>query len=161
VAVKSLIDDTWYQRPPGVPHRVASGGVVCRCEAGQVLVALVREGHFQSFVLPKGGVEPGETLEQAAYREVLEEAGISELRMIRKLGVLERLAYSRRVWQVVHLFLFVTTQREGNPTDYLRHHGVWWHPLAHLPDMFWPEQRHLLEINRDTIIEEVLAVPTA
>lgn len=166
MATKSLIDDSWYKRPANVPYRVASGGVVCRVEAGQVLVALVREGHFQSFVLPKGGVEAGESLEATAQREVLEEAGLFGLRLIRKLGVLERLAYSKRVWQIVHLFLFITRQRDGQPTDSMRHHGVWWFPIAHLPDMFWPEQRHLLDHNRDIIIDDVRAawevsLPTA
>jgi len=36
--------------------------------------------------VPKGAVEDGESLEEAVHRELLEEAGIADARIIRKLG---------------------------------------------------------------------------
>jgi 8-oxo-dGTP pyrophosphatase MutT (NUDIX family) len=39
------------------------------------------------FEVPKGSVEPGETLGQAALREIFEESGISALRVVKELGV--------------------------------------------------------------------------
>jgi 8-oxo-dGTP pyrophosphatase MutT (NUDIX family) len=36
--------------------------------------------------VPKGAVEDGESLEEAVHRELLEEAGITDARIIRKLG---------------------------------------------------------------------------
>jgi 8-oxo-dGTP pyrophosphatase MutT (NUDIX family) len=60
--------------PP--PPRIAAGGVVIN-EDGLILV---REplNHFDGYVwsLPKGGVDPGETDEQGALREVEEETGV-------------------------------------------------------------------------------------
>ena len=99
----SHIDASWYSRPADISERVASGGVVVRRENGRILVALTREMDMEEYVLPKGGVEPGESLPAAARREILEETGISDLTLIRKLEVVERLTFDRSVWSVIHL----------------------------------------------------------
>jgi ADP-ribose pyrophosphatase YjhB (NUDIX family) len=49
----------------------AAGGVVVR----DGLIAVVHRPHRQDWSLPKGKLEPGESDEQAAVREVLEETG--------------------------------------------------------------------------------------
>jgi 8-oxo-dGTP diphosphatase len=51
----------------------AAGGVVVD-DDGYVL--LVHRPRYDDWSLPKGHVEPGETFEQAALREVLEETGL-------------------------------------------------------------------------------------
>jgi len=82
-----MIDQTWYEQPDNIKERISAGGVVVRrAENGTLLVALVRERDFLDYVLPKGGVEPGETLEQAARREIEEEASLHELQLLGKLG---------------------------------------------------------------------------
>ena len=55
---------------------LAAGGVVFD-DAGRVLL-VEPKGHFDGYVwtFPKGRPEPGESLEQAAVREVLEESGV-------------------------------------------------------------------------------------
>jgi len=50
---------------------------VVRADGGPRHYLLVRARRSRAWVFPKGHVESGETLEQAAVREVAEEAGVS------------------------------------------------------------------------------------
>jgi 8-oxo-dGTP pyrophosphatase MutT (NUDIX family) len=84
---------------------------------GAVLVALSRLGAGGDCFLPKGGVEKGETLEQAARREIAEEAGLTDLTLLAPLGTRSRLNWNRKRWITTHYFLFCTDQEEGRPTD--------------------------------------------
>ena len=147
-----MIDESWYKRPPGVQDRTSAGGVVARIADGQIYVALVGELGLTERVLPKGGVEPGESLEDAARREIEEEAGLSSLELIEELGIRERLSYDRACWITTHYFLFVTEQVEGIPTDVEHHYELAWYPIGALPAIFWPEQRELIETNRNKIV---------
>jgi 8-oxo-dGTP diphosphatase len=63
----------------------AAGGLVVRRRAGQLEVALVHRPTQQDWSFPKGKLELGETFEDAAQREVLEETGFS-CRLIRFIG---------------------------------------------------------------------------
>ena len=147
-----MIDESWYKRPAGVSDRTSAGGIVARIEDGRIYVALVGELGLTERVLPKGGVEPGESLEAAARREIEEEAGLSSLELIKELGIRERLSYDKVCWITTYYFLFVTEQVEGTPTDVEHHYELAWHPIGALPAIFWPEQRELIETNRDEIV---------
>jgi 8-oxo-dGTP pyrophosphatase MutT (NUDIX family) len=148
---KTMIDETWYKRPPNVPEHVAAGGIVARVEKDRVYIALAGERGLRQYVLPKGHVEDGESLEQAARREIEEEAGFSQLTLIAPLGVKERLDFSKRSWKRTHYFLFATEQVDGFPTDDKHHYQVKWFPLEEVPDLFWPEQTQLIRENRRLI----------
>ena len=146
------IDDTWYRKPVGnFPVRLAAGGIVVRQSGSEIYIALITEGNNAEYSLPKGGVDPGESHEEAARREIHEEAGISRLDLIEYLGKRERLNITKRKWITVHYFLFTTEQREGVPTDQEKHHELHWFPLDKLPQMLWPEQRKLIERTRGKI----------
>ncbi len=148
-----MIDESWYRRPPGVAEHTAAGGVVIRRAQGRLYVALIREGGLTAYVLPKGHVEPGETLDHAARREVAEESGLRNLTLIAEVAVRQRLDYSRRSWGTTHYFLFVTTQAKGaHPEPVESPLQTHWFPLDALPALFWPEQRELLATNRERII---------
>jgi len=54
----------------------AAGGVIWRVEDGILRVALIHRPKYRDWTFPKGKVESGETDEQAAFREVLEETGL-------------------------------------------------------------------------------------
>jgi 8-oxo-dGTP diphosphatase len=63
----------------------AAGGLIVRRQAGQLEVALVHRPVHQDWSYPKGKLEEGETLEDAAQREVLEETGLI-CRLLRFVG---------------------------------------------------------------------------
>jgi 8-oxo-dGTP pyrophosphatase MutT (NUDIX family) len=149
-----MIDESWYVRPPeGVTDRTSAGGVVARRgDDGRVLVALSRLGGGGDCFLPKGGVEEGETLEQAARREIAEEVGITDLTLLAPLGSRSRLNWNRKRWITTHYFLFRTGQAEGRPTDDAHDYRLVWAPLDDLPPIYWPEQRRLVEESRETIL---------
>ena len=69
-------------------HRCAGGVVVRRrndCIEFLLLKQIRKSGEIQ-WVMPKGHIEKSETSEMAAMREVREEAGIENLRLIACLG---------------------------------------------------------------------------
>ncbi len=150
-----VIDESWYQRPAGIGDRTSSGGVVCRLEQDEVLLALVREKDGHRLVLPKGGVNPGERLEVASRREVQEEAGFTDLVMLMKLGTCERLSLGKQVWVTTHFYLYVTRQTTAVPTDPEHAYAPIWVAIKQLQSLFWPEQRRLIETHRQTIIARV------
>jgi 8-oxo-dGTP diphosphatase len=58
------------------PEVLAAGGVVARPGAGGLEVAVIHRPRYQDWSLPKGKLEPGESFEAAALREVQEETGL-------------------------------------------------------------------------------------
>jgi 8-oxo-dGTP pyrophosphatase MutT (NUDIX family) len=67
---------------------VSAGGVIYRQRDGRYEIALVGKLSPRRWGLPKGGRQRGETLEQAAVREVVEETGMQG-RLICPLGEIE------------------------------------------------------------------------
>ena len=99
-------------------REVSAGGVVVRGDEVVVIVPTRRGAQGQRVLaLPKGHVDPGESAEQAAEREVREEAGVTA-ELVRKLGDV-RYFYQRdgqRIFKLVHFFLF--TYRSGDVADH-------------------------------------------
>ena len=62
-----------------------AGGLIVRRRTGQLEVAVVHRPMQQDWSFPKGKLEVGETFEEAAQREVLEETGFS-CRLLRFIG---------------------------------------------------------------------------
>jgi 8-oxo-dGTP pyrophosphatase MutT (NUDIX family) len=93
----------------------AAGGVVMRENGAQILV-LTRAGR-NDVRLPKGHIEPGETVEQAAIREVQEETGYADVAIVADLGSLTHTFYDflkdREVTRTESYFLMhLTSERD-------------------------------------------------
>lgn len=93
---------------PGKPVQTvtSSGGVILDAEGRVLLLRRKQEG---TWVLPKGRVEPGETLRQTAIREVEEETGLKNLRVMREIGFVRYIFFWRpdnvNYKKTVHYFL--------------------------------------------------------
>lgn len=55
----------------------AAGGVIVRVGAEGPEICVVHRPHREDWSLPKGKLDPGESFEEAARREVLEETGLT------------------------------------------------------------------------------------
>lgn len=73
---------------PTTPPVLAAGAVCWRLVGGTPRVLLVHRTTHNDFSLPKGKVDPGETLPQTAVREILEETGLA-ITLSAPLGTVE------------------------------------------------------------------------
>lgn len=106
-----------------------SGGVVLN-EKGLILVV---NQNSNSWSLPKGHIDPGETALEAAKREIYEESGIEEkyLMLIKELGTYERYKIAlnggddKSELKVISMFLFKSSKNELKPIDPGNPEAVW------------------------------------
>src|SRR5690349_6603367 len=86
---------------------LSAGGVVYRRVDKTIEVLICKDAGYHKWVLPKGLVNKGENLEQAALREVSEEVGVRAA-LVRPLGEPEKYVYTSHgvgVFKTVHYFL--------------------------------------------------------
>ncbi len=91
-------------------EQVSAGGVVFRSNNEEAEIAIVRMVPDLRWQLPKGLIDPGETIEQAALREVREESGLnaelhSSIDTIEYWFVADRNGERVRYHKFVHFFL--------------------------------------------------------
>jgi 8-oxo-dGTP pyrophosphatase MutT (NUDIX family) len=97
----------------------SAGGVVLNAR-GEVLVVNQRGN---SWSLPKGHIDPGEDVIDAARREIAEESGVSELELLDRLPSYERHRIGKHGGEdatelkKIHMFLFRTPQLNLAPRD--------------------------------------------
>lgn len=133
----------------------SAGGLVVdtRTRCAAVIGRLDRGGQLL-WSLPKGHIEPGESAEQAAVREVAEETGIRAT-VIAELGTIHYsfVSESRQVHKTVHHFLMRADGGELSDTDG-EVSAVAWVPLAELAQrLVFADERRLVEHATELLAE--------
>lgn len=124
----------------------AAGGLITRVDdAGDLQVLLVHRSRYDDWSFPKGKLDPGETFEEAALREVKEETGLvcrllAELAPVRYRDA-DGLPKLVRYWQMVPLEGDIGDFAFNSEIDDLR----WVHPGEAARLLSYAHDRVLLE----------------
>lgn len=114
------------RRPPieEVVHETTSGGIVFRRNAktNQLEILLIQDAKNR-WTIPKGHVEPNEEPRETAEREIQEETGLQEMKVMNWLGKVN-FRYRRNhtlVLMTMHIYLVQAkgNTNELNPEDWL------------------------------------------
>ena len=99
---------------------LSAGGVVLNAR-GDVVVS---SQNGDSWSLPKGHIDSGETALQAAEREITEETGLAHITLVRELGTYERYRIGKygtgddeSELKRITMFLFRTEEENLAPSD--------------------------------------------
>ncbi len=130
---------------------VSAGAIILREIEGELKLALAHhKNSAKEWVLPKGHVDPGESLEQAALREIHEETGLAGVQLIKHLGTIVRQSIKSNgdvEDKTIHYFLAYALDN-GQPQTPLdpRFTGVgWFSPLQAIELIPYEQDRAFLQ----------------
>ena len=138
-------------------NQISSGGLVYRGSKKMVEVALIlrRSTSGQAvWGLPKGWVEPGESLEGAALREVKEETGVTA-RIIERLGNIQYQFYSKEersyIQKTVHFYLMEYLSGDTADHDHEVDEVGWFSLKDAETRMTYPTEKTILQKGSDRL----------
>lgn len=97
-----------------VEIQISAGGVVYRRTEGRTRFLLIKDP-YGNWGLPKGHIEEDESNEQAALREIEEETGLSDLRLVAPLSSIDW--FFRDDGRLIHKYchFFLVESAAGDP----------------------------------------------
>lgn len=139
-------------------QQTSAGGIVFRKLDDRIDVALIARTSPRRriiWALPKGWVEPGETIPDAALREIREETGLTG-RLVEPLGQIDYSFYSpedsARIQKTVHFFLVEFLSGDTADHDHEVDEARWWPLDAALAQMTYQSERQVMEKARGRLL---------
>ncbi len=131
----------------------SAGGVVFRITNENLLFLLLGFKKRKIWCLPKGLIEKGESEVEAAQREVEEETGINDIKLIDKIGAISYKFWlrGRRYHKTVHFYLFETKQETARVS--WEHDTCDWfnYEAAHIM-LTYPKEEEILKKGYEIIV---------
>lgn len=125
-------------------HIQCAGGIVTNKGSSKVIL-LVKQSN-ESWSFPKGTIKKGEETLTAAKREILEEAGIQNITLIKKLGTYQRPhGDDPSKIKEITLFLFETEEKDLDPQDIGIQKAMWIEAKKVSETLTYPEDRSFFE----------------
>lgn len=125
----------------------AAGGVVWRIAEGKIRVLTIHRTKYRDLTLPKGKVDPGETLPETAVREIFEETGIRVALGV-PVGVSTYRLPSKRQ-KIVHYWSAEATEEAIRDSSFVPNKEVaaleWLAPKRALERLSYPVDVEILE----------------
>lgn len=140
-----------------VQREISAGGIVFRTSGNSILFAMMKDS-YGKWTFPKGHVEAGEDIEEAAARETLEELGLQQIRLLEYLGKIDiwfRDKFHKKgqlIHKDIHYYLFqspIGSELHPDPEEHV--YEARWVPLGKVekassyPDMV-PIVKRALEL---------------
>lgn len=118
----------WRPGVKEITREPTAGGVVYRLHNGQLQILLIQDA-LDRWTIPKGHIEPGETAQEAAIREIAEETGIQNVEPIVWLGKIH-FNYKREdklvmITQQTYLFKAFGNTDDIRPEEWMN--DIAWH----------------------------------
>lgn len=130
----------YFKRKPAIQdilRETTAGGIVFRRDKNGEVEILLTQDAKDRWTIAKGHIEPGETPRQTAEREIQEETGLKEMKVLNHLGKTQ-FRYRRQnslVLMTMHIFLVKALGDTDNLTKEEWMNGIGWYPFKKALDM--------------------------